>query len=317
LTGVARDLLREQGFRVDTNKLGLFARVREGEVLTPRTVVVNDFVTQELEPVARSWFLRPLVRGERERVERLVVRRPGGRELTLLLRPQPRLAGDPRPVDGPRVYGALSSLFLLEALGPAPGAPPPGALQLELSVTGEAPQALRLWSTGERWFLAGEGFAVEVVAAEARRLDERLRAEGLLRREVVRQVAGGLRRVHWLREGVERSLIRRRGGYDLVTTGTARPLTCTPRAKAEGLQACEALCALEVSGWIEDAAEVRAALGDDPERLVVVGNGGREVLELGPASGGRRALRHEGSELGAWVDAGALERVYAALRALE
>ena len=317
VTGIARDLLREQGYRVDTRQLGLFARVREGEALAARTVVVNDFVTQELEPNPRSWFLRPLVRGERERAERLSLRRPGGRTLTLALRPQPRLEGDPRPVDGPRAYGALSALFALEALGPAAGAPPDGALQIALEVAGQEPQAWRLWAAGERWFLAGEGFAVEVAAGEARGLVERLRPEGLLRREVVRQVAAGIRRVHWTRGGVERSLIRRRAGYDLVTTGGGRGLTCTRRTRAEGLAFLEALTGLEVSGWIEDPAELRAALGEDPARLVVVGSGGREELELGPASGGRRALRQLGSELGAWVDAAGLERAHAALRTLE
>ncbi|MGE0710067.1 MAG: hypothetical protein AB7N76_33775 [Planctomycetota bacterium] len=334
VTGIAADLVREQGFRIDLDKLGLFVRRLGAPPLglgplgsgadasdggaDPRTFVVNDFLTRELDPRPEVWFVRPLVRGSRERASRLVVRRPGAPPLDLRLTPPPHIEGEARPIDFPRAFGALTALFLLEALGPAGGAPPPDAIELELEVQGEAPQRLRLWSRGARWFLATEQLAVEVRAGDAAQAAALTRREALLARELLRLVPDQISRLHWQRGAEERSLVRHLDRpWDGIATGWWHPLAAREVEAAQGTALLTSLCALRLADWIVDPAELARALGPEPDVLALSGSVGREELRFGPVQDGRRACttsRLPGA--GGWVDAAAVDALWSRLRAL-
>lgn len=311
MTGIDRDLARDAGFNLESDQLGLFVRVAGRE----EVVVVNDFITDALEPRARNWFVRPLVRGEPNTVRRLVVRRDTD-HLDVRLLPRPgELVGDGRPPDPTKLYAMVQNLFRLEALGPA--APRPARVSdVVVELVGGDTQAISLWSQGDRWFAATRGFEAEVSRYPAERL-ARADADGLSLRKVIRFGHHELHRLHWIGRDAEIAVVRDhvKLTWYATRTGSAQPLRGRPHADRDAaLPLTKLIAGLEVARWDAGAA---ASLRDPTARVVLV-HGGRERLELtlGDVVGGEQAIRLSTATVPGWIATDAVDTLRAAFDGL-
>ena len=338
-SGIDRDAVKHLGGRVETEKLGLLVRPAGGDAVFE----VIDFLTRELEPSPRFWFLRPLLDGSRDDVTRLTVTRTEG-ALTLIVDGQGpgRFEGDPRPPDPHAAFGLLTWLYALEAIGPGPSDPPPAdATRFTIACRGlEAPQQVAIWSRDARWFMTLDGFTVEVPAFDAKRLYA-TRLEALVRTRLIALGGSNLRRAHWLpTSGEEVSLIRRLGiperslgrspsigpptpeqlaidhSFVAVVTGAQRPLAWAIHPLNDLRPLAERLTTIEVKRWATEE-EVADALSRPLGRLLLHGRDADRVeLVVGQEQGGLRAVRCDVVPTPAWLDERALQSLLRDLRAL-
>lgn len=177
VTGIEPEDVREVGYALDTDQLGLFVRLPSED----RVYVVTDFVTRELEPDPRRWFAPP-VPVEPGQITRL---RRGGPEGFDLRAGPFRFANDPTPVDPRRAGSLLGWIPRLRVVGPAEPAQLEGALELVFDV-GVQPSAIRLAQRDGRAFLQVGERCLEVEPLPASRLFEGTRSS-LIRRRLLLQ----------------------------------------------------------------------------------------------------------------------------------
>lgn len=276
-----------RGGNVDTSRLGLLVR-RSDEALT---WVVTDFFTRELEPEPRAWLASPLV-SALEDVQRVAVDVPEGRvAMTFDAARQraPAMEGDPRPVDGMRAHGLLTTVVGLRAVGlGAVGERPPetGAFSLEVvrvaAVEGEAAEGgtrtervtAKVWLAPARTADGGPGVGppralldagrgvIEIEAAALERLRAQVR-EGFVRQRVFFGDLDDLAGLEWTRAG--RSVIVERAGAGWrVRSRAADGAIDGPRPCDVGDVApiVDGLMTLRAVAWDESAtAALRTVLG--------------------------------------------------------
>lgn len=304
MTGVEPEDVREKGYSLDTDRLGLFVR-RAGE---DTTWVVTDFLTRELEPDPRPWLPRPLVVPPREALRRVTIERAGER-FALVLEGVPRLEPDPVPAEPAAVGGLLLTLETLEATGAAPaGQPlPPAALRLRLEAAaasgGAAATELSVAEVNGHYLLqVAGGPALEVAPFGAQRLLELTRAS-LTRTSVLPCPPAELEQV-----GLPGGLLQRGPqGWRLERDG--QPPRELARERVEA--ALARLAALKVLAW-DPAAPLPPA---GAPVLAWLGRSGRGAVQLGAVEGERRAARLEVGPP-AWLDAAAAAAACEALESL-
>lgn len=312
ITGIEAEDIRDKGSALDTSRLGLFVR-RADE---PETWVVTEFVTRELEPDPRTWFMRPFTPPPRESLRRLRFERGLERFSVALAFDRPlvleREGQPPVPADPQMVGGLLVGLESLETIAAAPAgaAPPTDAMRLSID-TGEAGDApllvtgetleLTAWMDRERALLQVKGGpALEVTRLTGERL-ARLAAADLVRRRVLSFQPSDLNRLE-LRGPTTRTVTR--SGGEWRAAGPLPPGAIDP--------ALERLGKLEVVAW--DPSAPLPPPGS-PELHWATPRGDLGALRFGAEAGGRRAVAIQGLPPG-WVDAAAAAELLRALEAL-
>ncbi len=287
VTGVDPEAARVGKAAVDVADLGVFVRAAAGAVApSEQVVVVNAFVTRQLDPRLREWLPRPLVGGSPDEVTRLTVRPAGAPPFAVRFLPPParfEAAGagsvPAAPLDPTAARALVTQLFLLDAVAAAPSGPVPATAT---RVTVEHPAGRRdlaLWRAGESWVLQrDDGLRVSVSPSLAAAVAE-ARAETLGRRRLLPLAAAHVIRLHWIEAHEELALARTDAGWDAVVTGGRRPLRHRVLSRAEGLESGERVTALEASRWSPLAA---ATPQRGPRLEVVVRGGERWTIAFGP-----------------------------------
>ncbi len=308
VTGIDPDAPKTGETDLDVADLGLVVRARSGPGELPdRALVVSAFVTRQLDPEPRTWLPHPLVGGTADEVSRLAFAPPGAPAFAFELTP-PRFVEPspvaPAPLDPLAARALVQRLYLLEALGPAPGGEPPAsAVRVEVA-RADALDVLRLWEQDGAWLLErGDGLRVRVRSAAAAALAS-ARAATLVRERLFLIAASDVREVHWSGEGFALALTKSERGWQVEGAGGRVVLSAE-----RGLALARRLAELEAAGW-------QASDGVPPatERLRVVTRGGIEhVAELGPGPQGATAARLAGVEGVALLDREAVAALRAAL----
>ena len=276
ITGIEREDLRESGYSVDTDTLGLF--VRAGD--EPRVYVVTEFVTGDLEPEPGRWYRQPALAVDVNGLRALAVSRAGARAV-VALHPAPRFVDDPRPVDALALRGLLFHLARIVVVGPAEALPPDDAVAFELDPARGEPLTLRVWEDDGRYYAALPERTLEVGRLAGANLSD-WGPRQLVRRRWSLQAPRQVVLLRIARPDGEDRLERlpgERWRYTRTVDGVSRQLEV---AGARIDPFVHALVGLEVTAWSPTPADQ-----DLPWRMVTRdAQGGEAAIAFAPRAGG-------------------------------